>query len=94
LWASLGLPPIASQFPELASMHQEFSFVLSLPEYVKNITRKYGSIRWCEKRESIVLAFKDEYLLRAFVSFAKDYDLWEQPPLKGTKVVYEVLKNA
>ncbi|MBD0268289.1 hypothetical protein [Pseudanabaena sp. FACHB-2040] len=75
-------------------MHQEFNFVLSLPEYVKNITRKYGSIRWCDAQESIVLSFKDEYLLRAFVSFAKDYDLWNQPSLKGTKVVCEVVKSA
>ncbi|HEY9736778.1 MAG TPA: hypothetical protein V6D06_10865 [Trichocoleus sp.] len=71
-------------------MHHELEFVLSLPEYVRNIARQYGSIRWCDEQKSIVFSFKEEYLLRAFIGFAKDYDLWDQPSLKGTRVVYEV----
>lgn len=74
-------------------MHREFAFVLSLPDYVKHITQKYGSIRWCDEQRSIVFSFKEEYLLRAFISFAKDYDLSSHPAFQGTNVLYEVAEH-
>lgn len=71
-------------------MHYELNFVLALPDFVRSITREYGSIRWCDERQGIVFSFKDEYFLKAFIGLAKDYDLWSEPSFSGTKILYEV----